>query len=348
MRRISRWALGRQGDVFSKGCRDDANLSTPGGRNCAGAQKQDVPPTMAIALATLSGVVAANTSVAAAVTSGDHHTSVAGHAIGTKTVQASVTSKPAIVAVAQASLHSSEAEVTSTRSAIGSDLTSGGGVVKTYGDISDPQGIVTGSDGNLWFTNQGTNSIGRITPTGRVVDYTAASIDLSSVEYTNPDGITSGPDKALWFTNYATNSIGRITTAGVVTNYTNSTIDGPEGITTGPDGALWFTNIGNSLDRADHHIRCSYQLHQLEHRLSRRDYLRSRQCVVVHQLRRLFHRTDYHGRRGYQFLRRELLFNGDHGRSGREPVVHQSGQRPGGQDDADRDRHHVFDSPFRR
>ena len=82
-----------------------------------------------------------------------------------------------------------------------------------------PFGITTGPDGALWFTNwtyNGTNymqgSIGRISTTGVVSDFT----DPSIVE---PTGITTGPDGALWFTNYGTNSIGRITTAGVISNY---------------------------------------------------------------------------------------------------------------------------------
>ena len=57
----------------------------------------------------------------------------------------------------------------------------------------------------MWFTNNGNNSIGRITTSGVISNYTAPSIDA-------PDGITAGPDGALWFTNLGNNSIGRITT----------------------------------------------------------------------------------------------------------------------------------------
>jgi hypothetical protein len=103
--------------------------------------------------------------------------------------------------------------------------------------------ITSGPDGALWFTNAGNNSIGRITTSGTVTNYTDPSID-------DPYGITSGPDGALWFTNAGNNSIGRITTSGTVTNYTGSSIDDPNEITTGPDGALWFTNYkGNSIGR---------------------------------------------------------------------------------------------------
>jgi streptogramin lyase len=105
--------------------------------------------------------------------------------------------------------------------------------------ISSPDGIAAGSDGALWFTNYGNNSIGRITTAGVVTNYTGPGIDA-------PWGITGGPDGALWFTNHGNNSIGRITIAGVVTNYTGFAISDPEAIRTGLDGALWFTNYGNN------------------------------------------------------------------------------------------------------
>ena len=105
--------------------------------------------------------------------------------------------------------------------------------------INQPTGIVTGPDGNLWFTNFAGNSIGRITPAGVVTRFTDATIS-------GPEGITAGPDGNLWFTNgnFAGQSIGRITPAGVVTRFTDPSISTPEGITAGPDGNLWFTNRG--------------------------------------------------------------------------------------------------------
>ncbi len=115
----------------------------------------------------------------------------------------------------------------------------GSPVITTYPNpVSRPEGITAGPDGALWFTNQGTNSIGRITTAGVITTYTAPSIS-------SPAEITAGPDGNLWFTNYGNNSIGSISTAGVVSNYTGTGINGPSGITAGPDGKLWFTNDGN-------------------------------------------------------------------------------------------------------
>ena len=133
----------------------------------------------------------------------------------------------------------------------------------------------------------GHDSIGRITTSGAVTNYTDRFIDepeaspraptgpcgsptavatrsggspppgssptTRTASINGPSKIVAGPDGALWFTNAARGSggsIGRITTAGVVTSYTNSSVDQPHGITVGSDGALWFTNHGsNSIGR---------------------------------------------------------------------------------------------------
>src|SRR5438128_1980870 len=48
-----------------------------------------------------------------------------------------------------------------------------GAAVSQYADpsISNPTSIATGSDGALWFTNSGSNSIGRVTTNGMVTNY---------------------------------------------------------------------------------------------------------------------------------------------------------------------------------
>ena len=133
----------------------------------------------------------------------------------------------------------------------------------TNSGIVAPYGIVAGPDGALWFTNQYSNSIGRITTGGAVTNYTgtgisspdghrwrgpgrravvhqlrqaprsdgsrrAASSRTTRTRHQRSQGIAAGPDGALWFTNYGNNSIGRITTTGVVTNYTGPGIGEPE------------------------------------------------------------------------------------------------------------------------
>src|SRR5438067_13217883 len=57
-------------------------------------------------------------------------------------------------------------------------------------DGSSPYGIVTGPDGNLWFTEFAANKIARMTPDGSSVTEFADGLSPSSC----PHGITVGPD----------------------------------------------------------------------------------------------------------------------------------------------------------
>jgi streptogramin lyase len=102
-----------------------------------------------------------------------------------------------------------------------------------------PYGITAGPDGNVYFTEVMTNSIGRITPSGTVTQYAIPG------SFTIPLGIITGPDGAIWFTQY--NQIGRLNpTTGTITEYALPASDNyaSGGITVGPDGAIWFTEDG--------------------------------------------------------------------------------------------------------
>ena len=69
---------------------------------------------------------------------------------------------------------------------------------------SFPQGITTGPDGNLWFTETYANQIGMINPT------THAITEFPIPRPAWPFGITAGPDGNLWFTESSANQIGMI------------------------------------------------------------------------------------------------------------------------------------------
>jgi virginiamycin B lyase len=117
----------------------------------------------------------------------------------------------------------------------------------TSPQINAPEGIASGPDGALWFTNDGNGSIGRVTSAGAISTYSEPN--LSS----GPRPIAAGPDGALWF-GIECCAIGRITTAGAFTIYPGTSpflaVADPIGITSAPDGALWFTNgEGDSIGR---------------------------------------------------------------------------------------------------
>jgi streptogramin lyase len=56
-------------------------------------------------------------------------------------------------------------------------------------------GIAAGPDGNVWFTEPDARRIGRITPKGRLTEFSAGITSGYG-----PVGITAGPDEDLWFT----------------------------------------------------------------------------------------------------------------------------------------------------
>ena len=101
---------------------------------------------------------------------------------------------------------------------------------------TQPFSIVAGSDGNLWFTENGGGSVGRITPAGVITEFPMPGAHTTLI-------ITSGPDGNLWASTGA-GTVARITTAGVVTEFPLDTPhSGPNFITTGPDGNLWVSQI---------------------------------------------------------------------------------------------------------
>jgi uncharacterized protein (TIGR03437 family) len=108
----------------------------------------------------------------------------------------------------------------------------------------DPSALVTGSDGNVWFTYYQGNRVGKITPAGNVTTFAIPS----GPAYPGP--ITLGPDGNLWFVESLGNKIGRVTVAGAITEYSLPTAGGtPWSIVAGPDGNLWFTEHASFANR---------------------------------------------------------------------------------------------------
>lgn len=101
---------------------------------------------------------------------------------------------------------------------------------------STPFAIVTGPDNALWFTENQTTKIGRITTTGAITEFTP------STGGTRPNGITKGPDGNIWFIEQVGNTVNRVTTPPAVDSFTIPTAGAyASNIVTGPDGNLWFT-----------------------------------------------------------------------------------------------------------
>jgi streptogramin lyase len=99
-----------------------------------------------------------------------------------------------------------------------------------------PHRIAKGPDGNMWFTEQTGQRIGRISATGAIVEFALRP-------GSNPIDIIAGPDNNMWFTQALGRRIGRIDAGGKITEFSEGLSAGsaPQAIASGPDGALWFT-----------------------------------------------------------------------------------------------------------
>ena len=104
-----------------------------------------------------------------------------------------------------------------------------------------PNGITSGPDGNLWFTERNSSdhpAIGRLTPSGAYSEF-----PITNVLFSQSGSITVGPDGNLWFTvSGYSGYVGRITTNGTFSGFGAFATNFPRGITVGPDGNLWLTN----------------------------------------------------------------------------------------------------------
>ncbi|TDD80966.1 hypothetical protein E1293_19665 [Actinomadura darangshiensis] len=105
-------------------------------------------------------------------------------------------------------------------------------------------GIVTGPDGDLWFTEPGAGKVARIDPaTHAVTEYATPVADSM------PSGIAAGPDGKLWVTESAASNIASVDPlAGAMREYPlPATLSAPARIISGPGGRLWFTEPGRGL-----------------------------------------------------------------------------------------------------
>ncbi len=77
---------------------------------------------------------------------------------------------------------------------------------------SRPQGITSGTDGNLWFTEAGSSKIGKIAPAG------TGLVEYALPAGSDPTSIVQGPDGNFWFTENSRDKIGMITLTGTITD----------------------------------------------------------------------------------------------------------------------------------
>jgi virginiamycin B lyase len=120
---------------------------------------------------------------------------------------------------------------------------------------SDPTGIASGPDGNIWFTDGGKCSVcaavGWATTAGVITE-----LPLTFHNYSFPDGMSRGAahDPNLWFADWGvTPAIGHIALDnGNALSETSTGLIGnsrPKAIVAGADGNLWFADAGGAVGR---------------------------------------------------------------------------------------------------
>jgi len=71
------------------------------------------------------------------------------------------------------------------------------------------RGVISGPDGNLWFTEANRDKIGRITTSGQITEFPIPT--TNSAPFSAPTGITPDPEGYIWFADSGGNVIARIT-----------------------------------------------------------------------------------------------------------------------------------------
>ena len=98
--------------------------------------------------------------------------------------------------------------------------------------------ITLGPDGNLWFTQQNQNMLGRLTPSGQFTLY-------STGPDSGPHGIEFDKQGRLWITRQFSNTISQVIIKGTSATFINHAIpyadSNPHGLTVARDGKVWFT-----------------------------------------------------------------------------------------------------------
>jgi len=109
-------------------------------------------------------------------------------------------------------------------------------------------GMVSGPDGALWITDQGSSGV---PATYKVWRVTTAGVVSPVGGYTvgaEPSEITVGADGALWICDASDSNIGHLTTSGTFSvAYTSPNNAGCVDIVTGPDNNVWYTTYGSAF-----------------------------------------------------------------------------------------------------
>ena len=116
---------------------------------------------------------------------------------------------------------------------------------------AQPEDIVLGPDGKLWFAETAIDKIGRVTPGNPPLIEEFAL----PAGFTDPFNITVGNDNKIWFTcSNGAPALCRMTPGNPADTQGHGGYGAtgqPAGIAAGPDGAMWLGSQGGTVIRAD-------------------------------------------------------------------------------------------------
>jgi virginiamycin B lyase len=118
-----------------------------------------------------------------------------------------------------------------------------------------PASIAAGPDGNMWFFDDGTHAIGKMTPAGAITEYPLPY--AGRLSETAQEDMIPGADHNLWFTDPRAGVVGRITPGGRVTTCDVRANTNPRDLLAAPDGSIWFRD---EAQQAPGHIPLGGQL----------------------------------------------------------------------------------------
>jgi len=122
------------------------------------------------------------------------------------------------------------------------------GTIKVFdlpGGNTQPFGITSGPDGNLWLTEATGDHVDKVSVQGKVLGRYPIPGKGSNFQ---AQGIVSGYDDRLWTTLCNPSKIAAVTTGGKFSEYPTPTPKaGPCAITKGPEGKLWFASFEGNL-----------------------------------------------------------------------------------------------------
>jgi streptogramin lyase len=116
--------------------------------------------------------------------------------------------------------------------------------ITTFATTHTPDDAAKGPDGNVWFAEDSSDIVGRVTPAGTVTELTSGITPGAGVS-----GMVTGADRNLWFAELDGNAIARLAPGtGTVTEFSGglSAAATPYKVGLGPDGNVWFTELLSS------------------------------------------------------------------------------------------------------